>query len=105
MSSSNTEESIVITNTHDENTHIENTTPSLFCGCNCGACIMNTNYIYTHQENNNKHTKECLKCWEKIAEEMTQEYNEVHKKTKHYEEEENWKMYYYEGQYYKDMSQ
>jgi len=79
--------------------------PNSSCGCNCGACKEINNDNYQHQENDEKHTKECFKCWDKIAEEMTKEYNIACEKKKAYEEEEDWKMYLYEGQYYKDICQ
>ena len=78
--------------------------PNLLCGCNCGVCKKDDNNNYEHQGNDDKHSNECTKCREKIAEKLTQEYNKKIEQQTQYEKEEDYNMYYNEGGCYKFIS-
>ena len=105
MSSSQKEGSIV-TETLQETPHDPPTNISddmLYCGCSCGTCQKDINYNYCHQDDNSKHWEECTKCWDASASEMSREYKEAWIKRKEEEEKDDWLMYLYEGQYYRDI--
>ena len=85
---------------HDPPTNISD--DMLYCGCSCGACQKDENDNYCHQDDNSKHSEECTKCWDAIAEELSREYEEEWAKRME-EEEETERQMYLEGNYYKDL--